>query len=66
MGPRVYSELSIIIFKESIPKVHAEASLGGDENRWYHVEKVELVTIMDMPHHRLEALPHSVYIPGQN
>lgn len=66
MGPRVNSELSIIIFKEPIPMVHEEASLGGDDNRWYHVEKVELVTIMDMPHRRLEAWPRSVYILGQN
>jgi hypothetical protein len=27
---------------------------------------VELVTIMDMPHRRLEVWPHSVYILGQN
>jgi len=46
--------------------VHEEASLGGDDNRSNHVEKVELVTIMDMPHHCLEAWPRSVYILGQN
>jgi len=61
MGPRVYRELSIIVSKEPI----AKASLGGDYNRWYHVE-VELVTIADMSHRRLEAWPHAVYILGQN